>query len=291
MPVFLRVLHGKPRGAYLRFGHGEYLIGRSAECHIRPNSHQVSRRHCTLHIDGQHVRVRDLGSANGVLVNGTRLEEERALIDGDRLQIGPVVFSLHATDELMSPLDRREVVVGNGRICENYIEGVGWVLDSEATHCDVPLLRSSEQGGIINCPGCDRSLLAPFDTGMLRVRCPKCARIWLLASMGPGSSGANYKMNDLSAQLPDIPRQGWEAGRYCILTAKRAKPFGLYWNSDPSEDGDLISRRDFATLRAAQEYAEMLETGQAITPTLRWRELPLPTSNTQPRATDWPPVD
>jgi pSer/pThr/pTyr-binding forkhead associated (FHA) protein len=43
--------------------------------------------------DGALV-IRDLGSANGTLVNGARLLGERTLQIGDTLQVGPVVLQV-----------------------------------------------------------------------------------------------------------------------------------------------------------------------------------------------------
>jgi hypothetical protein len=40
------------------------------------------------------VVARDLGSKNGVVVAGARIDGERALVDGDVLQIGPVTLRL-----------------------------------------------------------------------------------------------------------------------------------------------------------------------------------------------------
>ncbi len=95
MDVHLKVLHGKPRGHCLRFGPGEFVFGRGPECHVRPNSELVSRQHCLLKVqnDGA-LLIRDLGSANGTLVNGARLLGERPLQIGDTLQVGPVVLQV-----------------------------------------------------------------------------------------------------------------------------------------------------------------------------------------------------
>jgi pSer/pThr/pTyr-binding forkhead associated (FHA) protein len=93
--IHLKVLHGKPQGHCLRFGPGEFVFGRGPECHIRPNSELISRQHCLLKVqaDGNLI-IRDLGSANGTLVNGSRLVGERPLVDGDTLQLGPVVLQV-----------------------------------------------------------------------------------------------------------------------------------------------------------------------------------------------------
>jgi DNA-binding NtrC family response regulator len=67
---------------------GEVFIGRSPSCTIALEDAKVSRRHVRLLIDDGQARVLDLGSRNGTLVNGERLEAEVTLLPGDRLQVG-----------------------------------------------------------------------------------------------------------------------------------------------------------------------------------------------------------
>jgi pSer/pThr/pTyr-binding forkhead associated (FHA) protein len=95
MNARLLVVQGRPQGKSLLFPPGEYVFGRGAECHIRPNSDWVSRQHCLLRVvaDGPAL-IRDLGSRNGTLVNGSRVQGETALNDGDHLQVGPLVFEV-----------------------------------------------------------------------------------------------------------------------------------------------------------------------------------------------------
>ena len=95
MDVHLKVLRGKPHGYCLRFGPGEFVFGRGPECHIRSSSELISRQHCLLKVqpDGT-LSLRDLGSANGTLVNGARVVGRCMLHDGDTLQLGPVVLQV-----------------------------------------------------------------------------------------------------------------------------------------------------------------------------------------------------
>lgn len=94
MNVKLLVVHGRPQGKSFLFPAGEFLFGRGTECHIQPNSEWVSRQHCLLRVGPEGVSVRDLGSRNGTLVNGSRVVGERALDHGDQLQVGPLVFEI-----------------------------------------------------------------------------------------------------------------------------------------------------------------------------------------------------
>jgi pSer/pThr/pTyr-binding forkhead associated (FHA) protein len=85
-------VQGKPEGSELEFPEGEFVVGRGPECHVRLNSELVSRQHCLLMIHEGVMRVRDLGSTNGTLVNADRVVDEREVSFGERLRLGQVVF-------------------------------------------------------------------------------------------------------------------------------------------------------------------------------------------------------
>jgi predicted component of type VI protein secretion system len=63
------------------------LIGRDAECDIQFDSRKISRRHCCIAQIGDQLIVRDLGSTNGIRINGVRVVEGY-LKAGDELSIG-----------------------------------------------------------------------------------------------------------------------------------------------------------------------------------------------------------
>ena len=67
------------------------LIGRHLDCDARIESAKVSRRHCYLAMAYDRVILRDLGSRNGVRVNG-RIVEEVRLQPGDEVAIGPILY-------------------------------------------------------------------------------------------------------------------------------------------------------------------------------------------------------
>jgi pSer/pThr/pTyr-binding forkhead associated (FHA) protein len=72
----------------------EFLIGRGEECHLRPRSDAISRRHCVIAVNDKQVILRDLGSKNGSYVNGQRVEGSRVVQLGDQLQLGPLQFEI-----------------------------------------------------------------------------------------------------------------------------------------------------------------------------------------------------
>jgi hypothetical protein len=63
------------------------VIGRSREADIRVSDVNVSRRHAELRQDGTAYLIVDLGSTNGVEVNGKRTDRAKVR-DGDRITIG-----------------------------------------------------------------------------------------------------------------------------------------------------------------------------------------------------------
>ncbi len=63
------------------------LVGRHPECDIQIESRKISRRHCCIAQIDHFLVVRDLGSTNGIRINGVRVVEGR-LKEGDELTIG-----------------------------------------------------------------------------------------------------------------------------------------------------------------------------------------------------------
>ena len=70
------------------------LLGRHGECDIQLNSRKVSRRHCCIAQVNDYLVVRDLGSTNGVRINGQRVLEGR-LKAGDELAVGNFRYQVY----------------------------------------------------------------------------------------------------------------------------------------------------------------------------------------------------
>ena len=65
-------------------------LGREASCQLVLASKQVSRKHCEVRATADGLIIRDLNSANGTKVNGTRIppQQDVPLKRGDRVEIG-----------------------------------------------------------------------------------------------------------------------------------------------------------------------------------------------------------
>lgn len=87
----LRYLHHD-----LELGEGQFAVGRSAGCQLSLDDPLVSRRHALLTVTDEGVTVEDLGSRNGVVVNGARIAAAtRVHLDpGDRITIGSQELTL-----------------------------------------------------------------------------------------------------------------------------------------------------------------------------------------------------
>lgn len=94
MAVKLVVTQGANAGKEIKIAKEQFVIGRGEDCHLRPKSDAISRKHCIIVINPSQVVLRDLGSKNGTYVNDERVEGERVLKSGDNLKIGPLDFQI-----------------------------------------------------------------------------------------------------------------------------------------------------------------------------------------------------
>ncbi len=69
------------------------VVGRHPACDARLDSLRVSRHHCCMVHEHGEVVVRDLGSTNGIRINGQRVEMGR-LKAGDELSIAHIRYRL-----------------------------------------------------------------------------------------------------------------------------------------------------------------------------------------------------
>ena len=94
---------------YYTLGDSKITIGRSSSCTIVLPLASVSREHaCIEFSEGQYV-LRDEGSANGVVVNGEKVEKH-SLAHGDKIAIGTAAIEVileQEASEVAKPVDEK----------------------------------------------------------------------------------------------------------------------------------------------------------------------------------------
>lgn len=94
LPVIPLRLILTPGGQTVEVDRPAFLIGRHSEADLRLPLADVSRRHCRCVFTEQGWEIHDLGSSNGVFINGRRVRTA-PLRQHDRLTIGSFTFEVH----------------------------------------------------------------------------------------------------------------------------------------------------------------------------------------------------
>ncbi len=99
MRVKLKVMKGASAGKIFEVKVPQFVIGRSSGCQLRPQSDAISRQHCVILVSDEGATIRDLGSRNGTIVNGTAIAGETRLATDDQLRVGPLHLLVTVTDD------------------------------------------------------------------------------------------------------------------------------------------------------------------------------------------------
>ena len=92
----LNVLTGKDRGKTFSIHKAETVIGRGELADIKIADENISRSHALISFRNLEFRVKDLKSANGILLNGSEVTEY-AMRDKDRLVVGETMMQFRVT--------------------------------------------------------------------------------------------------------------------------------------------------------------------------------------------------
>lgn len=89
-PFFVSI-SGRDTGKAIPLKNRTLKIGREPECDLVLDSPQVSRFHAEIFWKGSELMIKDLGSTNGVFINGNRITEG-PLHNGDKVLIGNQMY-------------------------------------------------------------------------------------------------------------------------------------------------------------------------------------------------------
>jgi DNA-binding CsgD family transcriptional regulator len=77
---------------------GVFLVGRSPDVDVRIGHPEISRHHAAIRVGGDQATVEDLGSRNGLLLNGEPVLGVTAVRPGDRIHLGREVLQVLPAD-------------------------------------------------------------------------------------------------------------------------------------------------------------------------------------------------
>jgi DNA-binding winged helix-turn-helix (wHTH) protein len=85
-------------GQRMPLSDGHHIAGRGAECSLIIDAETVSRRHARITVQPGAVTVEDLGSTNGVRVNGKRISAPTRITDGSEVALGNAKLRVRTPD-------------------------------------------------------------------------------------------------------------------------------------------------------------------------------------------------
>lgn len=93
----------------LSFGVDEAVtLGRALDCDIAIVTPHVSRQHAQLAVEDGQLYAEDLGSSNGTIVNGKRIDSKQALHHEDELRLHDIVFRI--SESITRPNSERQAM-------------------------------------------------------------------------------------------------------------------------------------------------------------------------------------
>jgi DNA-binding NtrC family response regulator len=94
--LYLLVLEGDSSAIFTLPKNGRVVVGRSPDVQLHIQDRAASRRHAEVVMQAGEAELVDLGSHNGTLVNGARIDGRRALSSGDVITIGDAALVFHS---------------------------------------------------------------------------------------------------------------------------------------------------------------------------------------------------
>ncbi|WDE95370.1 FHA domain-containing protein [Lentisphaera profundi] len=136
---------GSLLGKKLNFEQNSITIGRSHTCTLVINDAKISGRHMELSLHDDVIFLEDLGSHNGVFLNGQKIFQASKVQIGDKISIGKESFCLVESLELPKSLEEPKVLDPNP--ADDLVDGEPTpndLTDGESTPNDVNELMDTE---------------------------------------------------------------------------------------------------------------------------------------------------
>ena len=98
-PARLVVVSAQLAGTEYTIDRSPCRLGRGAECEVRVEHRSISRHHATIEFQDNQFIIKDVGSANGIQVNGENYANTR-LQPGDRIDMGHIQLRFFAPGQI-----------------------------------------------------------------------------------------------------------------------------------------------------------------------------------------------
>jgi len=140
------------------------LVGRGAGCDVVLDDDLASREHLRLWLEDGALMVRDLGSRNGILVNGLPVAGEQGLHHGDHITAGRTPLSI--VMQVHEPRSRTSTSSHDVRVSTEDATAVGNLYRM----LEGSTRKALDTGDLTSAEGSGRSLLVAMRGGVARGR-------------------------------------------------------------------------------------------------------------------------
>ncbi|MDP2746355.1 MAG: FHA domain-containing protein [Gammaproteobacteria bacterium HGW-Gammaproteobacteria-13] len=106
---YLQVIQGEHEGKKFHIN-GSMTFGRSVKCELCFSDQELSRRHCEFYLKDDVLEVKDLASANGLLVNQQKVSTA-VLQPGDQLKMGSVSLLVIGPKSTVAPSEDEDATL------------------------------------------------------------------------------------------------------------------------------------------------------------------------------------
>jgi pSer/pThr/pTyr-binding forkhead associated (FHA) protein len=153
----LRWVFPNSRGMLTRLSDERIVLGRDDDCQVRLPSKETSRHHAEIRRDGPLSILKDLGSRNGIFVNGAQVQEA-AISPGQILRLGEWIgIAIQVSSDAADPEPVFDLLAANlagGPVLRPILEQA-----KKAASSALPI-----RCGELRCPGAD-----PGGSGAVRL--------------------------------------------------------------------------------------------------------------------------
>ena len=274
----LTVESGRMVGTVVGIAEGELIIGRMPGCGLVLDDARASRRHAVIARRGTFLEVRDLGSRNGVLLNGHPIQTA-PLAENDRVTVGDTVMRVDglaaapglpepmATDgrgvRMPSPASMQQAAAAMGVVVQRAFMGPG-----PSSAPDLPVAQPLGQKEVAH----SRQEQAGFDRllqNQIAGSAPSLNRqLQILYRLGKSVAGAK-DMDDLGRRVIELVAEALPFDRGFVLIEQGnlvdpARPMKILSSRDAQ--GQPVQGRPSATvLRKVRDEGVSLQTADATT--------------------------